>query len=181
MRSERSMVSTETKLFTSSSSGLCDVRKIMNLHFEKSLSMLFRIFALKQNLNKPLLIRALKNGSSLYISVREFSLCFFLGGEGGGGMVRGQATAALGANFRDYSTEINYQLLFLMSLSFSKIYRVSQKFFPLISCTITFDQNFIFTRNFQKMFISLSSTCIQNFSNWHVLFVFLSHSEAVAP
>ena len=26
------------------------------------------------------------------------------------------------------------------------------------------------------MFISLSSTCIQNFSNWHVLFVFLSHS-----
>ena len=26
--------------------------------------------------------------------------------------------------------------------------RVSQKFVPLISCTITFDQNFIFTRNF---------------------------------
>ena len=25
------------------------------------------------------------------------------------------------------------------------IYRVSQKFVPLISCTITFDQNFIFT------------------------------------
>ena len=24
-------------------------------------------------------------------------------------------------------------------------YRVSQKFVPLISCTITFDQNFIFT------------------------------------
>ena len=30
------------------------------------------------------------------------------------------------------------------------------------------------------MFISLSSTCIQNFSNWHGLFVFLSHSVAVA-
>ena len=35
------------------------------------------------------------------------------------------------------------------------------------------------------MFISLSSTCIQNFSNWHALFVclfcfFLSHSVAVA-
>ena len=60
------------------------------------------------------------------------------------------------------------------------LYRVSQKFVPLISCTITFDQNFIFTWNFYKMFISLSSTCIQNFSNWHALFVFLSHSVAVA-
>ena len=30
------------------------------------------------------------------------------------------------------------------------------------------------------MFISLSSTCVQNFSNWHALFVFLSHSVAVA-
>ena len=29
-----------------------------------------------------------------------------------------------------------------------KLYRVSQKFVPLISCTTTFDQNFIFTRNF---------------------------------
>ena len=29
------------------------------------------------------------------------------------------------------------------------------------------------------MFISLSSTCIENFSNWHALFVFLSHSVAV--
>ena len=54
------------------------------------------------------------------------------------------------------------------------------KFVPLISCTIAFDQNFIFTWNFKKMFISLSSTCIQNFSNWHGLFVFLSHSVAVA-
>ena len=30
------------------------------------------------------------------------------------------------------------------------------------------------------MFIFLLSTCIQNFSNWHALFVFLSHSVAVA-
>ena len=30
------------------------------------------------------------------------------------------------------------------------------------------------------MFLSLSSTCIQNFSNWHALFVFLSHSVTVA-
>ena len=57
---------------------------------------------------------------------------------------------------------------------------MSQKFVPLISCTITFDQNYIFTWNCEKMFISLSSTCIQNFSNWHALCVFLSHSVAVA-
>ena len=30
------------------------------------------------------------------------------------------------------------------------------------------------------MFISLSSTCIPNLSDWHALFVFLSHSVAVA-
>ena len=30
------------------------------------------------------------------------------------------------------------------------------------------------------MFIFLLSTCIQNFSNWHALLVFLSHSVAVA-
>ena len=30
------------------------------------------------------------------------------------------------------------------------------------------------------MFTSPSSTCIQDFSNWHALFVFLSHSVAVA-
>ena len=70
-----------------------------------------------------------------------------------------------------------------------RIYRVSQKFVPLISCTTTFDQNFIFTWNFWKMYISLSSTGIQNFSNWLTLlvlfcfvlfFFFLSHSVAVA-
>ena len=59
------------------------------------------------------------------------------------------------------------------------IYRVPRNFVPLISCTITFDQNVIFTQNFQRMFISLSSTCIQNFSNGHTLFIFLSHSVAV--
>ena len=30
----------------------------------------------------------------------------------------------------------------------AKLYRVSQKFVPLISCAITFDQNLIFTGNF---------------------------------
>ena len=59
-------------------------------------------------------------------------------------------------------------------------YRVSQKFVPLNSGTITFDQNFIFIWNCWKMFISLLSTCIQNFSYWHALFVFESHSVAVA-
>ena len=52
-------------------------------------------------------------------------------------------------------------------------YRVSQKFVPLNSGTVTFDQNFIFIWNCWKMFISLLSTCIQNFSYWHALFVFL--------
>ena len=52
-------------------------------------------------------------------------------------------------------------------------YRVSQKLVPLNSRTITFDQNYIFTWNCWKMFISPLSTCIQNFSYWHALFVFL--------
>ena len=58
---------------------------------------------------------------------------------------------------------------------------MSQKFVPLFWCTVTFDQNFIFTWNFWiiKMFICLLSTCIQNCSNWHALF-FLLHSAAVA-
>ena len=59
-------------------------------------------------------------------------------------------------------------------------YRVSQKFVPLISYAITFHQNFVFTRNFLKMFIALSSACMQNFSDWHDPFAFLSHSVAVA-
>ena len=60
-----------------------------------------------------------------------------------------------------------------LSIIFPKAYeyKVSQKFVPLNSCTITFDQNFIFTWNCWKMFISLFSTCIQNFSYWHAHFV----------
>ena len=59
-----------------------------------------------------------------------------------------------------------------LSIIFPKAYeyRVSQKFVPLNSCTITFDQNFIFTWNCWKMFISLFSTCTQNFSYWHAHF-----------
>ena len=58
---------------------------------------------------------------------------------------------------------------------------MSQKFVPLISCTVTFDQT-LFLHELSRRkdkFISLASTCIQNFSNWHALFVFLSHSVAV--
>ena len=71
-------------------------------------------------------------------------------------------------------------LPFFNSYAYSRVYRVSQKFVTLISCAITFDQNFIFTSNFYRMFIAPSSTYIQNFSNQRSPFVFLSHSVAVA-
>ena len=55
-------------------------------------------------------------------------------------------------------------------------YRVSQKFVPVISCTITFDQNFIFTWNC-KMFIALSSSV----TGMPPLFLYhKSHSETIA-
>ena len=57
---------------------------------------------------------------------------------------------------------------------------MSQKFVPLISCAITFDQNFIFTWNFWKFFIALSSKCIQRISDRHVPLCILSHSVTVA-
>ena len=58
-------------------------------------------------------------------------------------------------------------------------YRVSQKFICVISCAITFDHNvtLFFTWNCKKMFIALSSTCIQKFSNWHAPFVFISQKS----
>ena len=56
-------------------------------------------------------------------------------------------------------------------------YRVSQKLVPVISCTITFDHNFIFTWNCKEMFIALSRTCIQKFINWHAPFVFISQKS----
>ena len=56
---------------------------------------------------------------------------------------------------------------------------MSQKFVLLNSCTIIFDQNFMKLLE-DVYFQFLLSTCIQNFSNWHALFVFLSHSVAVA-
>ena len=44
---------------------------------------------------------------------------------------------------------------------------------PKVRSSNFMHNNFIFTSNFQQMFISLLSTCILNFSNWHALFVFL--------
>ena len=85
------MVSTETKLFTSRSSGLNDVTKIMNLHFEKSLSMLFRIFALNKTLRNHFDTDFEERFLFTHTSARVFALffVFFLGGGGGEGMVRG--------------------------------------------------------------------------------------------
>ena len=136
--------------------------------FGKSLSMLFRIFASKQNLRKPLLIRALKNGSSLYTPVWEFLLCiFFWGGGGGGGLGRG----CQGANFRDnyinnsnhISAEINYQLLFLISLSFSKIY-YTLSYISINSQTFANPERIVYTW-------ILSNSCSDNkctsFMYWH--------------
>ena len=57
------------------------------------------------------------------------------------------------------------------SLIWSHLYRVSQKFVPLISCTITFDQNFILREISRRCLFLCQSTCVQNFSNWHALFV----------
>ena len=100
---------------------------------------------------------------------------------------------SLNDNFVQKSLPLSCNLSFELSLHIRdfwrcifNLYRVSQEFVPLILCTITFDQNFIFTWNSTEMFISLSRTCIQKFSYWHtlsVLFcfvVFLSHSVAVA-
>ena len=42
-------------------------------------------------------------------------------------------------------TEIYYRNFEISWHFLKRVYRVSQKFVPLISCAITFDQNFIFT------------------------------------
>ena len=86
--------------------------------------MLFRIFASKQNL-----WYGLWRTVRLYTYQYE-SFCFVFFFEGGGGGGWGLGRGCQGANFRDnyinnskhISAEINYQLLFLISLSFSKIY-----------------------------------------------------------
>lgn len=58
--------------------------------------------------------------------------------------------------------------------------RVSQKFVPLISCAIPFDQNYTFTRKFFKIVFALLSACIGKFNIPHAAVCFVSHSVAVA-
>ena len=60
------------------------------------------------------------------------------------------------------------------------MYRVSQKFVPLITCDITFDRNYTSAWYFLKTFIALLSTYIQKVSICHALLCLLSCSEAVA-
>ena len=74
----------------------------------------------------------------------------------------------------------------LIVYTFQVIYRVYQKFVPLISCTITFDHNYIFTWNCSKMYIRRYTRYI--LEDGHIfrisvtdmpLSFFLSHSVAV--
>ena len=65
------------------------------------------------------------------------------------------------------------------SLIWSHLYRVSQKFVPLISCTITFDQNFIL-REISRRCLFLCQVHVFRISVNGMPFLFLSHSVAVA-
>ena len=56
--------------------------------------------------------------------------------------------------------------------------RLSQTFVPLISCAITFDQTYIFTRKFFK--IVFASLSIGKFNIRYAAVCFLTHSVAVA-
>ena len=60
------------------------------------------------------------------------------------------------------------------------VYRVSQKFVPLITCDITLDRNYTSTWNLLKTFIALLSTYIRKVNIRHALLCLWSRSEAVA-
>ena len=60
------------------------------------------------------------------------------------------------------------------------MYRVSQKFVPLVTCDITFDRNYTSAWYFLKTFIALLSIYIRKVSIQHTLLCLLSRSEAVA-
>ena len=54
-----------------------------------------------------------------------------------------------GVRYRVIKAKYNCRFLIRFLISMKEMYRVSQKFVPLISCSVlTFDQNFIFTWNF---------------------------------
>ena len=133
--------------------------------FGKSLSMLFRIFASKQNLWYGLW-RTVRLYTYQYES---FCFVFFFGGRGGEGW--GLGRGCQGANFRDnyinnsnhISAEINYQLLFLISLSFSKIY-YTLSYISINSQTFANPERIVYTW-------ILSNSCSDNkctsFMYWH--------------
>ena len=62
----------------------------------------------------------------------------------------------------------------------SPLYRVSQKFIPLITGDITFDRNYTSAWNFLTTFIVLLSTYIRKVNIRNALLCLLSRSEAVA-
>ena len=64
--------------------------------------------------------------------------------------------------------------------NFPSVYRVSQKFVPLITGDITFDRNYTSAWNFLTTFIALLSTYIRKVNIRHALLCLLSRSEAVA-
>ena len=64
--------------------------------------------------------------------------------------------------------------------NFPSVYRVSQKFVPLITGDITFDRNYTSAWNFLTTFIALLSTYIRKFNVRHALLCLLSRFEAVA-
>ena len=134
--------------------------------FGKSLSKLFRIFASKQNL-----WYGLWRTVRLYTYQYE-SFCFvFFFLRGGGGKGWGLGRGCQGANFRDnyinnsnhISAEINYQLLFLISLSFSKIY-YTLSYISINSQTFANPERIVYTW-------ILSNSCSDNkctsFMYWH--------------
>ena len=64
--------------------------------------------------------------------------------------------------------------------NFPSVYRVSQKFVPLITGDITFDRNYTSAWNFLTTFIALLSTYIRKVNIRHALLYLLSRFEAVA-
>ena len=134
MRSERSMVSSETKLFTSSSGRLNDVwssyevtpwrMKFSLLLFWGHLVCFFFLrFWCQTEPYENTFDRGFEEQFLLiHTSMRVFVL-YFLGGGGGGWSraARGRSVV-LATYIRDSSAEIDYQLIFSISLSFAKIY-----------------------------------------------------------
>ena len=135
MRSERSMVSSDTKLFTSSSGRLNDVWssyevtpwRIKQIFPPLVLGPFGMFFFLRFWCQTEPYENTFDRGFEeqfllIHTSMRVFVL-YFLGGGGGGWSraARGRSVV-LATYIRDSSAEIDYQLIFSISLSFAKIY-----------------------------------------------------------